>query len=56
MTVNLFQSVNLNVLWCHAEDSDQCASIHLEYRYREDQQPGEHTGQGVDHSEDRVTQ
>lgn len=56
MAVYLFQSVNLNVLRCHEEDGGQCASIHLGYRYREDKQPGEHTGQGVDHGQDRVTQ
>lgn len=46
----------MNVLWSHEEDGGQCASIHLGYRDGEDEQPGENTGHGVDHSQDGITQ
>lgn len=56
MTLYLFHSVDMDVLWCHEEDSGQCASIHLGYRDGEDQQPGEHTGKGVEYSQNGITQ
>lgn len=46
----------MDVLRCHEQDGVQHASVHLRHRYREDQQPGEHAGQGVDHSHHRVAQ
>ena len=56
MALYLLQSVDLNVLGCHEEDFGHGASVHLGYRYGEDQQPGEHADQGVDHDQHRVTQ
>lgn len=52
----LFQFVHLDVLWGHQQDGAQRASVHFCHRYREHKQPGEHAGQGVHHSHDRVAQ
>lgn len=52
----LFQFANLDVLRGHEQDGAQRASVHFGHRYGEHKQPGEHAGQGVHHSHDRVAQ
>lgn len=52
----LFQFAHLDVLRGHEQDGAHHTSVHFCYRYREHKQPGEHAGQGVHHSHDRVAQ
>lgn len=56
MTLYLPGYMDLHILWCHEEDSGQCASVHLRYRDGEDREPGEHTDECMDQSQYRVTQ
>lgn len=52
----LFQPTHVDILWRHEEDGGQHSGVHLGDRDGEDEEPGEDTGDRVDHSQDGITQ